>query len=289
MDTGHFQPTKLYVRSQDSASWENESGDRFFTNFFNAWLSALGFTVNYTESYQYSKNTSKLHFDFNSPLLHPTGVRVNQIVLPNSFPTFNSTNNTLKLVALSLNYPTISHHAFDVSLSTTKRYTSYAQVAADINTQVAAVNYNFSCSEENGILKLHWASGSTHMFIVSEGNQRLGFDYPPIPNPGDLFVAAPSPIVLQPTRVVYVKSEAFGITSSYCSNNAHNIIAQIPMKDALVEYGGSIVYTNPNPQTLINLNPNNVYTHLDFELLDDDFNQIDIRRHNWSLEMSFTY
>lgn len=289
MDTGHFAPTKLFIRSQDSAEWEDRAWDVYFTNFFNTWLTALGFTVNSTESYQYSKNTSKLHFDFHSPLMNPSGVRVNQIVLPNSMPTFTTKNNVLKCVALSNNYPAISHAAFTVTLSTTKRYTSYAEVAAEINTQVAAVNANFSCTEENGKLRLAWTSGASHQFIVSEGNQRLGFDYPPIPNPGDTFVLAPSPVVLQPTRVVYVKSEAFGITSSYCSNDHHNIIAQVPMKDALVPYGGSIVYTNPNAQTLINLNPSKVYPSLDFELLDDDFNQIDLRRHNWSLELSFTY
>lgn len=289
MDSGHFQPTKFFLRSQDSAEWENSAWDIWFTNLFNTWLTGFGVTVNSTESYKYSKNTSKLHFDFKSPLMNPSGVRVNQVVLPNSIPTFNSSNNTLKMVALSLNHPAVAHQIFSVSLSTTKRYTTYAQVASEINTQVAAINANFSCSVEDGKLKLQSTSSATHTLAVTEGNQRFGFDYPPIRMPGEYFVYAPSPIVLQPTRVVYIKSDSFGITSSYCSNDAHNIIAQIPMRDTLVDYGGSIVYTNPNPQTLINLNPSNVYPHLDFELLDDNFNQIDLRRHNWSIEMSFTY
>ena len=142
MDTGHFQPTRLFIRSQDSASWENAEWDRWFTGIFNTWATALGYTPTSTESYRYSKNTSKLHFDFKAPLVYPTGVRVNQIVLPNSFPTFNSTNNTLKMLALSNNYPAVSHHAFTVTLSTTKRYTTYSEVAADDNTQLEQVKPN---------------------------------------------------------------------------------------------------------------------------------------------------
>ena len=290
MDTGNsFQPTTLFVRSQDAAAWETKSGDATFQTIFQNWMSYYGVTVDTTKTYRYGKDTSVIRYDPLEPIRRPKGVRVNRVVIPDTMPTFSAANNVLKCIAISKNHPSVAHVEFNITLPLTKRYLNYADIASEINTQVSAQNALFSCTVDgNGILTLASATAATHYLRVSESNKKLGMDYPPVEGSSINNIIAPSPIVLSPTRVAYIRSRTLGVTSGHMTNEHHDILAMIPCHQDVNGFGGSIVYNNPNTQTYLNIKQK-MYDTLDFELLDENLTQINLRRHDWHMELSFVY
>jgi hypothetical protein len=72
------------------------------------------------------------------------------------------------------------------------------------------------------------------------------------------------------------------------TNENHDIIAMIPMHQEVNAYGGSIIYNNPNTQTYLNIKQK-MYDTLEFELLDEDLKPLNLRRHDWHMELSFVY
>ena len=290
MDTGtSFQPTTLFVRSQDAAAWETKSEDAFGTAFFQAWMQTMNVTVDTTKQYKYGKNTSTIRYDPLEPIRRPKGVRVNRVVIPDTMPTFSSSNNVLKCIAISKNHPSVAHVEFNVTLPLTKRYLNYADIASEINTQVSAQNALFSCTVDgNGILTLASATAATHYLRVTEDNKKLGMDYPPVEGSSIHNIISPSPIVLSPTRCAYIRSRTLGVTSGHMTNEHHDILAMIPCHQDVNGYGGSIVYNNPNTQTYLNIKQK-MYDSLDFELLDENLNPLNLRRHDWHMELSFVY
>ena len=290
MDTGtSFQPTTLFLRSADASAWETQTNDTFGTALFQAWMLTMNVTVDTTKQYKFGKNTSTIRYDPLEPLRRPKGIRVNRVVIPDVMPTFSSSNNVLKCIAISKNHPSVAHVEFNVTLPLTKRYLNYADVASEINTQVSAQNALFSCTVDgNGILTLASTNAATHYLRVVEDNKKLGMDYPPTQGTSLHNISAPSPIILSPTRCAYIRSKTLGVTSGHMTNEHHDILAMIPCHQDVNGFGGSIVYNNPNTQTYLNIKQK-MYDTLEFELLDEDLNPLNLRRHDWHMELSFVY
>ena len=66
------------------------------------------------------------------------------------------------------------------------------------------------------------------------------------------------------------------------------IIGQVPYKRERGTMGGNIYYETSLDACFVNL-PRKMYTTLDFELLDDDREQLMLNKQNWSMELSFLY
>ena len=290
MDTGNsFQPTTLFVRSADAAAWETQTEDTVGTAFFQAWMQTMNVTVDTSKQYKYGKNTSTIRYDPLESIRRPKGIRVNRAVIPDTMPTFSSSNNVLKCIAISKNYPSTGHVEFNVTMPLTKRYLNFADIATEIHTQVAAQNALFSCTvDAHGVLTLASSPSATHYLRVVEDNKKFGMDYPPVEGTSIHNIIAPSPIVLSPTRCAYIRSRTLGVTSGHMTNENHDIIAMIPMHQEVNGYGGSIVYNNPNTQTYLNIKQK-MYDTLEFELLDEDLKPLNLRRHDWHMELSFVY
>jgi len=290
MDAGtSFQPTTLFLRSTDAAAWETQTEDTFGTAFFQAWMQSMNVTVDTSKKYKYGKNTSTIRYDPLESIRRPKGIRVNRAVIPDTMATFSSSNNVLRCIAISKNHPSVAHVEFSVTMPLTKRYLNYADVATEINTQVSAQNALFSCSVDgNGILTLASANAATHYLRVIEDNKKFGMDYPPTQGTSLHNISAPSPIVLSPTRCAYIRSRSLGVTSGHMTNENTDIIACIPMHEDVNGYGGAIIYNNPNNQTYLNIKQK-IYDTLEFELLDEDLNPLNLRRHDWHMELSFVY
>jgi hypothetical protein len=282
-----FQPTTFIVRSIDSAAWEYEARDAEWTASWNAYLTSIGATqADQNVIHRYGKTTEKIHLDLKQPLHRPRGIRVNKCIVPRQITTFKDSNKTLKLYAQSYSAGSSSFY-LNITMPTTVRYVTYDEVAAEIDTQLKVSSSLFSCvATSAGKLTISSASTSPYQLAVIEPNARFGFDY------GMVAVfrstTSPSPVVLQPTRALYIRSRAFGVTSSHASNDATDLIAMIPYEEKVVGFGGTNVYINANTQTYINITPN-IYTTLDFELLDDDMERVNLRRHDWQMEISFAY
>tara|TARA_B100001094_G_scaffold327215_1_gene384880 strand:+ start:337 stop:1194 length:858 start_codon:yes stop_codon:yes gene_type:complete len=282
-----FQPTTFIVRSLDSAAWEYETRDAEWTTSWNNYLNTIGATqTDQSVIHRFGQTSEKIHIDLKQPLHMPRGIRVNKSIVPHQMATFKDSNKTLKLYAQSL---TTGSSAFylTITMPTTVRYVTYAEVAAEIDTQLKTSSSLFSCAaNSSGKLTISSASTSPYQLSVIEPNAKFGFDY------GMVAVlrstTAPAPVVLQPTRALYIRSRSFGVTSSHASNDATDLIAMMPYEEQIVGFGGASVYLNPNTQTYINIIPN-IYNVLEFELLDDEMERVNLRRHHWQMELSFAY
>ena len=66
------------------------------------------------------------------------------------------------------------------------------------------------------------------------------------------------------------------------------IIGQVPCKRERSTMGGNIYYETSLDACFVNL-LKKMYTSVEFELLDDDREQIMPNKQNWSMELSFLY
>ena len=295
MSGATFQPTTLIVRSRDAAVWEHSTEDNQITETWYTYLTNMGVTMSNVDTsilHQFRKNTSKMALELKQPLHRPKGIRINKVVVPNQIATFNDTNKILKLFAKSKVVGVVDYH-ITVTMPTNRRFLTYAEVAAEINTQLQTTSSLYSCTADaSGKLTITAAANSNHYLIVIEPNSKLGFDYgvPPLPylSSSPIMIVSPSPIILQSTRALYVRSSSFGLTSAHCSDNATDILTMFPYDEDVSSFGGSTSFVNPNMQTYINVTTQ-IHTMLSFELLDDDLNVVNLRRHNWALEVSFAY
>lgn len=287
MSGATFQPTTFIVRSLDSAAWESEIRDAAWTLSWNNYLSSIGATqADQAVIHKYGRITSKIHLDLKQPLHRPRGVRLNKCIVPHQMPTFKESNKTLKIFAQSLSAGSSSYY-FDVNMPTNVRYVTFDEVAAEIDTQLKGSSSLYSCvATSAGRITISSTSASPYQLVVIEPNAKFGFDY------GMVAVlrstTSPSPVVLQPTRAFFVRCRAFGVTSAHTSNNATDILAMVPYEEKVVGFGGSSVFVNPNTQSYLNITQT-THTALDFELLDDDMETVNLRRHDWSMELSFAY
>lgn len=278
-----FRPSLYWVASQDAATWDNRPLDVALSNTFHNLYPGL--TSN--EIWEYTRNSAKLSLVLPEPLHEPRAVRINKLYLPNSIPTFKPSNNTMRCIAIGAN--SNIDVPFTITMDTTTRYTSITEVAALIDTQLKAVDPAWTCTGDVGTQKITMLSNSANFGLRNlEDNFKLGFTGP-ITNLNPQGITGNAPVNLMPTLCVYVSCPTFGRTTGQISGTGtQTIIGQVPYKRERGTMGGNIYYETSLDACFVNL-PRKMYTTLDFELLNDDREQLMLNKQNWSMELSFLY
>jgi hypothetical protein len=278
-----FKPSLYWVASQDAATWDNRPLDMALSRTFHALYPGL----TSGEIWEYTRNSAKLSLVLPEQLHEPRAVRINKLYLPNSIPTFKPSNSTMRCIAIGSTG--VADVQFTIIMDTTTRYTTVVEVAAFIDTQLKAVDPAWSCAGDVGTQKLTMVSNSANFSLRNlEDNFKLGFTGP-ITTLNPQGITGNAPVNLMSTLCVYVSCPTFGRTSGQISGaGSQHIIGQVPYKRERGTMGGNIYYETSLDACFVNL-PKKMYGTLEFELLDDDREQLMLNKQNWSMELSFLY
>ena len=281
-----MRPDKIIIRSQNAEIYDKDTA--VLSSVIGTVLATVG--VDTANQQYFTGPSSKLTHDFDKVLERPSHIRVSKVILPATIPTFNSSNNTIKLIRYNINDST-QNVAFELKfdLYTTNRnvFNTYAELAAEMTTklQTATGNNNLSVSidAQTGILTFV-STDAVWRICVAEKNLKFGFPYP--------FVAFFSsntvglyPVQLSQTRAIYIKSNIE--TNNYCSDGDTKILDVIPFQAQLNDSYGSFSYIN-NSNKFFKIQEVD-YNKLELQLLDDDKNLMFLNNSNIVIELELLY
>ena len=287
MSGGGFTPSLLYIRSKDGSNWMHQGVDEVLSAAWNNYLQSQGLATS-NQVWKYSVKPSKIIWDSKRPIQDPRGVRVNKAVIPNSIPTFSESNYQLQIMAFTQTVG-LTHMSVTINMPRDRRFVTAAEVAAEINSQLLTwqPGGNFTCTADAETRRLSFNSTHANYSIrnVSE-NVKLGL-LGPVFSISKGFMAH-APVDLKPTQFIYIKSQCFKSNSAHMSNEREDIIAMIPWKESVGEFGGDLVYECARDANFVTLLETQ-HNQLDFELLDDDMQPVDLKQKHWALELSLIY
>lgn len=282
-----FTPSLLYIRSKDGSGWQHQGTDEVISKAWNDYLASLGVAVT-NEVWAYSVKPSKIIWDSVQPIEQPRAVRVNKVIVPNSIATFSESNYQLKLMAFTTTSG-LTHMQTTISMPRDRRFVTVAEVATEINAQLLTwqPGGNFTCTADAETRKLTFTCTHANYTLRNiSDNPKLGF-LGPVFAFGQSFMGH-TPVDLKPTQCLYIKSDCFKNNSAHMSTEQENIIAMVPWKEDVDEFSGDLVYECQRDANFVNLLKSQ-HSQLDFELLDDDLQPVDLKQKHWALELSLIY
>jgi len=278
-----MKPDRIIINSTETEKFSQ--GETIGSHTLNAVINQeTNGMANLTETYGFNK-TGRLVHSLSRFLERPTKMRVSKVSLPGSMPTFNSGNNTLKMIKKHNSDPN-QHAFFDIVMDTDKVYLNYVDFNNDFSAKLTAVNSNFSSTinSQTGILTII-STDVNFKPIVIERNTKFGFLFPMMSLFGTSFISSKA-VELTQSPIIYIKTNIE--TNIYNSNQSTKILTFFGYSQTLNDVSsGTFTYENKN-QDCIRIQTTDIQT-IEIELLDINMNLIDLNSMPVSVELDLKY